>query len=57
METFKKKVFDFTQSEERKFEGDIPTIIDYYAGWCGPCKMVVIILEDLSDEYEGKVDV
>jgi thioredoxin len=56
-ETFISKVFDYEAGKEWKFEGDKPCIIDFYADWCGPCKMVAPILEDLAKEYGGKLDV
>ncbi len=57
MDTFKEKIFNFDENKEWKFEGDKPAIIDFYADWCGPCKMVSPILEELAKEYDGKVDI
>jgi thioredoxin 1 len=56
-ETFLSKVFNFEKNKEWKFEGERPCIIDFYADWCGPCKMVGPILQELSTEFEGKMDV
>ena len=56
-ETFAAKVFDYQKNNEWKFEGTAPAIIDFWAEWCGPCKMISPILEEISSDYEGKLNV
>jgi len=56
-EVFKEKVFDFENNKDWNFAGDKPCIIDFYADWCAPCRTLTPIMEELSEEYKGKVDI
>jgi len=56
-DTFKEKVFNYETEREWKFEGDKPAIVDFWAEWCGPCKMVGPVLEEIGKDFEGKVDI
>lgn len=54
---FKKKVMDYeAHPEEWVYEGSRPAVIDFYATWCRPCKMMSPIVEQLAKDYAGKMD-
>jgi len=54
-EVFKQKIFNYEKNKEWKFEGDLPVIIDFYADWCGPCKLLSPRIEEIAKEYAGRI--
>lgn len=58
VETFKQLVYNYeTNPEEWVFEGDKPCVVDFYADWCKPCKLIAPIMEELANEYKGEVNI
>ncbi len=49
------KVFDFEKNKEWLYTGTVPCVVDFYADWCKPCKMVAPIMDELAAKYAGKV--
>jgi len=57
-DTFIEKVWDFNENpQEWVYKGDVPCVIDFYADWCKPCRMVAPIMDDLAKEYDGKLKI
>lgn len=54
---FKENIFDYDKETGWQFNGQRPAIIDFYADWCGPCKMIAPLLEQLAEEYSGQIDI
>ena len=53
---FLQKIYDYEKNKDAfVYEGDLPCIIDFYADWCAPCKIVEPILKELAEEYKGKI--
>ena len=52
---FKARIFDYTVEKDWKYKGDKPCVIDFYTTWCGPCKRLAPIMEEMSQKYCDQV--
>jgi thioredoxin len=57
LQSFKDKIFDFESSQEWAYKGAKPAIIDFYADWCGPCRALAPIIEQVATTYSGLVEI
>lgn len=57
VEQFKAQVFDYEKSQDFKFEGSEPLIVNFTAAWCGPCQMFAPVLEKIAQDYSGKLKI
>ena len=49
--------FNDSDFEQEVLQSDVPVMVDFYADWCGPCRMVAPIVEELAGEYAGKIKI
>lgn len=56
-QNFKEKIFDFENDSDWNFSGPLPVIIDFYADWCAPCKMLEPALHELSEEFANSINI
>ncbi len=55
--SFVDSIFDYENESQWRYKGELPAIVDFYADWCGPCRMLAPVLEELQKEYAGKLQI